>query len=156
MDNCNRNSKYAIENDVKFIDRILGAIERQDLHDAKCMLEDWKEELQNIRIPRPEHSCIRLVVRFLCQHPADKSFVPADVIQYVKEECLNLITPSFNTVYNYINLLRVAKFVTRIKHDYYVGSRFINLKNSGKNPEDEITSTFLRTDAYSRYPSNKN
>ena len=155
MDSSNRNSKHVIESDVKFIDEILVAIKRQDLQGAKHMLEDWKHELQNIQSPRPEYSCIRLIIKFLRQHPTGKAFVPADVIRYINEEYSNLIlrTPSLTTVYNYINLLRVAQFLTRIKYDYYVGKRFIDLQNAGKNPEDEITLTFLRADAYSRYPS---
>lgn len=155
MDNSNRNSKHVIKSDIKFIDEILEAIKHQDLQDVKHMLEDWKHELKNIQTPRSEHSCIRFVIRFLCQHPTGKAFAPKDVIRYVEEEYsnLNLITPSFTTVYNYINWLRVAEFVTRVKHSYYVGYKFINIKNSGKNPEDEITSTFLRMEAYSKYLS---
>lgn len=46
MGKSNRNSKHVIENDIKFIDEILGTIKRQDLQDAKCMLKDWKHELE--------------------------------------------------------------------------------------------------------------
>ena len=65
MGKNNRNSKHVIENDVKFIDEILGAIKRQDLQGAKCMLEDWKHELENVHAPRPEHSCIRIIIKYI-------------------------------------------------------------------------------------------
>ena len=135
MGKSNRNSKIIIKNDVKFINAILRVIKRQDLPNTKYMFETWKCEL--------------LIIRFLCQHPIDKPFTPTDIIRYVDNGYseLNLGTLNFTTVYNYINLFRLAHFITKDKHNYYVGNRFINLKT----PKDKITSTVLRVNAYPKY-----